>query len=125
MRLFNAGGRDRMSLGRITADDQNQAGILDVPDGSRIAAITNGAEQTFGGGCLAVARAIIHVVGADDRTGQLLHEITFLVGAFRRGDEGKSIRSVLLLDLCESPRHQAEGFLPTGLAKFVSFSDEW
>ena len=112
-----------MRLGRIAADDQNQTGILDVPDRSGIAAVTDGAEQTFRGGCLAVARAIIHVVRADDRARQLLHEVTFLVGAFRRGDEGKRIRSVLRLDLGETPRHQGQGFLPTCLAKLVAFAD--
>ncbi len=125
MGLFDAGGQDGVGLGRVAADDQNHAGILDVPDRSRIAAVTNGAEQTFGGGCLAVARAIVHVVRADDRARQLLHEITFLVGAFRGRDEGERIRSVLRLDLGELLRHQGQGFLPTCLAKLVAFTDEW
>ena len=125
MGLFDTRGRDGMALGRITADDQNHTGILDVPERSGITAVTNGAEQTFCGGRLAVARAIVHVVGADDRSRQLLHQITFLVGAFRRGDEGKRIRSVLRLDLGKMLRHQGQGLLPTCLAKFVAFTDEW
>ena len=122
--LFHAGGQHRVALGRIAADDQDQAGILDVPDRSGIAAITNGAEQTHRGGRLAIARAIIHVVRADDRPRQFLHQVALLIGAFRRGDEGQRVGSVFGLDLGKTARHQREGFLPGGLAKRVALADQ-
>ena len=41
---LDAGGQDRMGLRRIAADDEDEPGVLDVPDRSGIAAVTNGPE---------------------------------------------------------------------------------
>ena len=116
--------RTGWALRRIAADDEDEAGILDVSDRSGIAAITNGAKQTRRGGRLAIAGAIIHVVRADDGARQFLHEVALLIGAFRRGDERQRVGSVLGLDFGEAPRHQGKGFLPSRLAKRVAFTDQ-
>ena len=83
-----------MALRRVAADDQDEPGVLDVPDGAGVAAVADGAEQAPRGGRLAIAGAIVHVVRADDGARQLLHEVAFLIGAFRGGDERQRVGAV-------------------------------
>src|SRR5713101_9903653 len=80
-------GNDRMTLRRVAADDDDKIGLLHVSDRTRIASVTNGAEQTLGRRGLAVARTIVDVVGADDCPRQLLHEVAFLIRTLRGIDE--------------------------------------
>ena len=71
-----------MGLGGVAADDDDEAGVFYVLDGAGIAAVTDRAEQTHRGRCLAITGTIIHVVRADHGPRQLLHKVAFLVGAF-------------------------------------------
>ena len=66
VRALDAGGEDGMVLGGVGADDDDEAGFLDVGDGAGVAAVADGALQAHGGGVLAVAGAVVDVVGADD-----------------------------------------------------------
>ena len=79
---LHARSQHRMALGGIAADDQHQSCLLNIGDRTRVAAVANCAEEPRGGRRLAVARAVIHVIGADHRAGQLLHQIAFFVRAF-------------------------------------------
>ena len=117
VRALDARGQHGMALGGVAADDEDQVGLLDVGDGAGIAAIADGAEKPGGGGRLAVARAVIHVVGADDGAGQLLHQVALFIGALGRGDEGERIGAVGGFDLGESAGDQRERFVPGGFAE--------
>src|SRR6202022_1406837 len=63
-------------------------------------------------------------VSSDDWRRKALHEVAFLICAFRGRDECERVRPGPLLDLHESPRHQIKGFLPTGRAKFSSLTNQ-
>src|SRR6266853_5815412 len=82
VRPFYAGGQDRMGLGGVTADNDDETGIFDVLNGAGIPTIPYRTEETHRSRGLAITGTIVHVVRADHRTGQLLHEIAFLIGAF-------------------------------------------
>ena len=98
VRALDARRDHRMALGRVAADDEHQVGLLDVRDRARIAAVADRAEQAHGRRRLAVARAVVDVVGADDRAGQLLHQVALFVRALRRGDESDGVRAARRLD---------------------------
>ncbi len=72
----------RMALSGIAADNQHQSRLLKIGDRSGVTTISNGSEESHGGWRLAVARTVIHVVGADHRAGQLLHQIALFIRAF-------------------------------------------
>ena len=109
---LHAGGEHRMTLGGVAADDDDEAGLRDVCDGTGIAAVAHGAEQPGGGGRLAIARTIIDVIRADDGAREFLHQIAFLVRAFRRRDEGEGIRAVVVADAFEIAFDGVERFVP-------------
>src|SRR6185437_12723015 len=80
---LDASGEDGVALGGVGADDDDEGSLLDVRNGAAVAAVADGALQAHGCGGLAVAAAVVDVVGADDGAGELLHEIALLVGALR------------------------------------------
>src|ERR1700694_1342092 len=112
-----------MTLCRVAANYDDEARVLDVADGARVSAIANGSKQTLRRGRLAVAGAVIHVVGADDGARQLLREIAFFIGAFRRRDKRQRIRAALCFDLCKLASDQIEGFVPRSFAELAAFAD--
>ena len=63
---LNSARNHRMALRRVAADDEHQIRLLKIGDRTRIAAIAHGAEQASRRGRLAVARAVVDVVRADD-----------------------------------------------------------
>ncbi len=93
---LDARGEDGMILGGVGSDDDDEAGLFDVGDGAGVAAVAYGALEAHGGGVLAVAGAVVDVVGADDGAGELLHEEALLVGALGGGDEGEGVGAVLV-----------------------------
>ena len=103
---------------------RTRSGLLDVVDRSGIASITNGAPQADSRGSLAVPRAIIHVICADNCTGQLLHQVAFFVGALRRRNEGERIGPACGFDLRESARDEGERFVPGGFAELSVFANQ-
>src|SRR6266567_2046005 len=102
---FHAGGQDRMCLSGVAADDDDEAGVFYVPDGAGIATVTDGAEQTHRRRRLAITGTIVHIVRADDGSGQLLHKIAFLVRAFGRGDESERVWPAAGFDFRQSSRN--------------------
>ncbi len=79
---FDARCQHRMAFGRVASDNEHQARVLDVLDGTGIAAVTDRAPETHGRRRLAVTRAVVHVVRANHGARQLLHEIAFFIRAF-------------------------------------------
>ena len=70
-------------------------GCFQIRDGTAVAAVAHGAPETLGGGRLAVAGAVIDIVGADDRPGQLLHQVGFFIGALAGCHKAQCVRAVL------------------------------
>ncbi len=124
VRAFDAGGEDGMIFGGVGPDDEDEARPLDVGDGAGVAAVADGALQAHGGGVLAVAGAVVDVVGSNDGAGELLHEEALLVGALGGGDEGEGVGAVLLLDLGEFLLNEVEGFVPGDLDEGVALAEE-
>jgi len=104
--------QDGMILGRIASDHQDQACFFDIGDGAGVTAVAYGALQPHGCGVLAVARAVVDVVGADDGAGELLHEEALFVGALGRGYKAEGIGAVIVLDLGELLLDEVERFVP-------------
>ena len=124
VRALDARRQHRVTLRGVAADDDHQCRLLDVGDRARIAAVAHGSEEAGGRRSLAIPRAVIHVVGADDRPRQLLHQIAFFVRALRRRDERQCVRPVLRLDLAEAPRHQIQCLIPARLAETVALANQ-
>src|SRR5262249_44801250 len=117
-------GQHRMALGGVAPDDDDQGGLLDVGDRPGVAAVADGPEQARGRRRLAVARAVVDVVGADHRTRQLLHQVALLVGALRGGDETDRVRTMGGLHVAQALRHQVERLVPAGTPEDVALADE-
>ena len=96
-----------MRLRGVAADDDDQLRLFDIGDRTGVAAIADGAPQALRGWRLAVARAVVGVVGADNSARELLHEVTVLIGALRRGDDADGVGPVLGFDRGQPPRNQA------------------
>ena len=124
MRTLDARSQNGMALGRVAADDDDEARLLDVLDGAGIAAVAHGAEKPGGRGRLAIARTVIHIVGPDHRARQLLHQVAFLVRALRRRDERERIGTIRAFDLGEAARHQVESLIPRRFSEFVVFTNQ-
>ena len=103
---LDARGQHRMAFRGVAADDEDQVGLLDIGDGAGIAAVADGAKQPDGCRGLAIARAVVHVVGADHGARELLHQIALFVGALRGRDEGERIGAGSGLDFSEPASDQ-------------------
>src|SRR5260370_17983560 len=75
--LFYAGSQDRVALRRIAADDNYKAGVLNVPDGPRIATVTDRTKEALSCRRLAVAGAIIHIFLDHACAANLLLDVRF------------------------------------------------
>ena len=89
MRTLDARGEYGVRLRRVGAYDKDQRSFFNIGDGAGIGADADSALQAHGGGSLAVAAAVVDVVGADDLTSELLHQVRLFIGALRRGDKGQ------------------------------------
>src|SRR6266436_3753463 len=114
-----------MTLCRIATDNQNQSRAGNIVVRARITTITNSSEEAHCRRRLAVTRAVVDVVGADDGTSELLHQITVFIGGLRRSNHGDRVRTILLFDTSQFRRDQIQGFLPACLAEAAPFTDEW
>src|SRR5713101_8683545 len=84
MRALHPRGNDWMTLRRIATNDENKVSLLHVGDGTGIATIADSAEQTLRRRRLAVARAVVNIVGPDDGSRQFLHQIAFFIRTLGR-----------------------------------------
>src|SRR5260370_28649972 len=94
MSALHACGNDRMTLRRVAADDEYEVGLLHVGDGTRIAAVADGPEQTHGCRRLAIAGTIVDIVRANHGSRQLLHEVALFIRTLGRRDESEGARSI-------------------------------
>src|ERR1700730_7838674 len=124
VRAFDTAGNHRMALGSIAADDEDQIGLLEISDRTRIAPISHSAEQAGRGRRLAVARAVVDIVGADYSAGQLLHQVALFIRALGRRDERHRVWTAFSLDLRQFVGHEAESFVPRGWTKLTALANE-
>lgn len=71
------------------------------------------------------AGAMVHVVGADQSTGQLLEEVALLVRAPRGIQKRQRGRSMLIADFLQPPGDEAKRFLPTDLNEIITLLQQW
>jgi hypothetical protein len=81
VRPLHACRENRVVFSRVCPDDENEAGLLDICNGAGVATIADGALKSHRRWVLTVAGAVIDIVGADHGARELLHEVTFFVGA--------------------------------------------
>ena len=81
VRLLDTRREDGMTLCCIAANDQHQRSHADVCNRTRVTTMANGAKQALGCRRLAVARAVIDVIGTDDLARKLLHQVGFFIRA--------------------------------------------
>ncbi len=110
--LLEAGGEDRMRIGRIGADDKHNIGVLHRSEILGAGGSAVGARQTEAGRRVADAGAGVHIVIAKTHTHELLDEIHLLVRATGRRDRADSVTTVSLLDALELRPCIRERLLP-------------
>src|SRR5208283_4405596 len=109
---LHARAEDRMCIGRIGADHDDDVGLVDGVEILRAGRGAEGLVQAIARGRMAHARASVGVVVAEARAGQLLDEKALLIRAARGGDDADRILAVFGLDLLEAPRRKGDGLLP-------------
>ncbi len=62
-----------MGHSRVRADDEHHVGKLDVLEGASVPPVADRAHEGLGGRALAIARTVIHVVGAKHGASELLN----------------------------------------------------
>ena len=125
--LLHARGEYGMRVGRITADDQNDVGLVDRIEILRAGGSAEGLVEAIAGWRVTDARAGVDVVIAEARANELLNKITFLVRAARRGDATDGAATVFCLDLLKPSGGEGNRLVPRydspGLRDFLA--DHW
>ena len=118
--LFHARRKHRVPVGRVGANYHNHVGLLHRLEGLGTGRGAIGLAQAIPGGGVADACTGIHVVIAESRTHQFLHQVGFFVGATRRGDATDRILAMFGLDAPEFTGSVIDRFIPTHLAPRVA-----
>src|SRR5579863_8689171 len=113
-----------MAFSSVAANYQDQVGLLDVADRPGIAAIANRAKEAGGRGGLAITRAVVHIIRANDRARQFLHQVAFFVRTLRRRDKSQRIGARSRFDFSETPRYEIERLIPGGFAELSVFANQ-
>ncbi len=113
------GGKHRMGLGGVGADDHDDIGLQHRIKVLGASGLTQGGFQSVARGRVADSRAGVHVVVARCGADELLHHINLFVGAARRGDPADGLAPVARLNPLQALRGGADGFIPTHRTPFV------
>ena len=116
-RLLEEGGGDRMVLGRIGADDDDDVGILALVEGGGDRRRADRLEKRRNRGGVAQSRAVIDVVGAEAGAHEFLEEISLLVRGLGRAEAGERLRAIAIADRFQSRGGAVERLLPGGGAE--------
>src|SRR3974390_3471141 len=116
-RLLEIGGGNRVVLGRVGADDDNNVGILHLVEAGRHGSRSDAFEQSCDRRGMTESCAVIDIVGAESGTHELLEEISFLVRAFGRAKACERPGSVAVTDLLEAGRGAVKRLFPGYLAE--------
>ena len=122
-RLLEKGRGDRMILGRIGADDDDEIGILALVEGRGHRRRADAFEQRRHRRGVAQPGAVIDIVGAETGAHQFLEQIGFFVGAFGRAETGERVRPVAVADFLQAPRRR--GRAPPPRSPRGNASTDW
>ncbi len=100
-RFFMREANTGCAIGRIGADHDDHVGVFDAVEILRAGRGAEGLAQSIAGRRVADPGTGIGVVVAERGAGQFLHQIGFLVGAARRGDDADRVLAGLRLDALE------------------------
>src|SRR6478736_5315236 len=93
-RLLEEGRGDRMVLGRIGADDDDDIGVLALVERGGHRRRADALQQGRHRRRVAKPRAVVDIVGAEAGAHQLLEQVGLLVRAFRGAEAGERARAV-------------------------------
>ena len=114
-RLLEEGGGDRMVLGRIGADDDDDVGILALVEGRGHRRRADAFEQRRHRRGVAQPRAVIDIVGAETGAHEFLEQIGFFVRALGRAEAGQRLRPVAVADFLQARRRRGRAPPPRSL----------
>src|SRR5581483_4409527 len=116
-RLLEEGGGDRVVLGRIGADDDDDVGVLALVEGRRHRARADAFQERRHRRGVAQPRAVVDIVGAEAGAHQLLEQVGLFVRALGRAEAGERLGAVAVADGLEAGGGAVERLLPGGLAE--------
>src|SRR5690625_281774 len=108
-----------MRIGRIGADDDDHVRLLDTVEVLGTRRRAEGLAKAVAGRRVADPRAGIGVVVAEDRAGELLHEICFLVRAAAGGENADRVAPMNLLYSPELAGGEGQCLVPFDLAPWL------
>ena len=117
--LLQPRAEDRMTVGRVGADDDDDVGLLHRVEVLRAGGGAEGDLQPVAGRRMADAGAGVDVVVAEAGADQLLDEEGLLVGAARRSDAADGALARLRLDAAELRCRPADRLVPGHLTPRV------
>src|SRR3972149_11291853 len=106
-----------MGLRRVGADDPYQRRALQLRDRVAHRPPSYHDRQTGDRGGVSGTGAVIDVVGADNRAGELLEQVVRLADGAGGGPQAEGVRAVTLLYVAEAGGHQVQRLVPGGLAE--------
>ena len=68
--------------------------------------------------------AVIHIIRAENRTHELLHNVVIFVGRLCGAQTGQRVGPVFAFDPGKSLCYEIDGLLPSGFLQFAVFSDK-
>ena len=110
--LLEEGRRHRMIFRRVAAGNDDDIGVLAGGKGRRHGTGADALQQRYHRRGVTEARAVVHVVGAEARAHQLLHQIRLFVGSFRRSESGQSLGSVAVSNAFETRGGDVQRLFP-------------
>ena len=117
--LLDLRADDRMRVGRIAADDENDIGLVDGVEILRAGGRAEGLAEAIAGRRMADARARVDIIIAEAAADELLHEKGLLAGAARGGDAADRESAVFRLNALELGSGVGDRLLPGHFAPGV------
>ena len=118
LRLHDAARHDGMAGRRVVADEQDAVRLLQLGDAHAHRARAHALHEADDAGCVAGARAVVDVVGAEARARELLHdEVGFVAGPARRPREHDGLGTALLDDGAQAAGREIERLVPSHALK--------
>ena len=117
--LLEVGGRHRMILRGVGADGDDDVRVLAGGEGRGHGGGADALHQGRHRRRVAKAGAVVHVVGAEARAHELLHQVRFLVGALGGAVTRQRITAVPIPYLPQARGRCIQRLLPGGLAEMA------
>ena len=115
-RFLHPRADDGMALGRVRAGEEEALGDVDVGERVRSAGLAERLDEAERRRRVADARAVVDVVRAERRAGELLEDVVLLVRAAARADERDRVGAVLGGDRLHLVGDEAHRLVPRRLA---------